>query len=164
MVDKLVRRILVPMDLSREQPQLQEYAIALAAQLGADLLFFSVIDSPTTLALIGNHPSAGKGSSGFRAKVVADAKVLLERMVALAVESGVRASGHAVVSERVGDKVIHEASERDADLILVVAEDHSMLWNFFFADSSEVISHRAPCPVLTIKPDPGPKGDPGERA
>lgn len=147
-----VRRVLVPTDLSLSQREVQDYAIAFSKQLQADLLFFSVIDSPTALALIENHPSTARRSgTGFRSKLVDDAKVLLKRMVDRAAERGVRASGHAVVSERVGQEVIREAREREADLILLAAEEHSKLWTFLFGDSSEVIQHLAPCPVLTVK-------------
>lgn len=145
-----VRRILVPTDLSRQQTSLHEYAIGLARQMGAELLFFSVIDSPTTMAMIERHPSA-ESAAGFRAKLVADAKVLLKRLVDRATEQSVRASGHAVVSERVGDEVVREARDRHVDVIVVATEQHSVFWRVLFGDSAEKILHLAPCPVLLVK-------------
>ena len=99
-VGQPIRRILVPVDLGRRDSQLRTYAIALAKQLSGELLFFAVIDSPTMLQLIESRPSE-TAEAGFRDKLVADAKVLLKRLVDLAAEAGVRATGHAVVSERV---------------------------------------------------------------
>jgi len=145
-----IRKILVPVDLGRRDSALRTYAIALAKQLGGEILFFAVIDSPTMLHLIESRPSH-TGEEGFRDNVVADAKVLLKRLVDLAAESGVRATGHAVVSERVDREVTREAAERDADLIIVDAEAHSTLWRLLFGASAEEILHRAPCPVLSFK-------------
>jgi nucleotide-binding universal stress UspA family protein len=147
-----VRRILVPIELGIPRAALLEYAVALAQQLKAELLFFSVIDSPTTVALIEKHPSSTQaGQAGFRAKLVADAKILLQAMVERAAKGDVRATGHAVVSEKVGQEVLREAKERQADLILLATEDQSRLLSFLFGEPSEEIAHRAPCPVLTIK-------------
>lgn len=152
MLQMPIDKVLIPTALSMEQDWLQDYAIGLCKQLGAELLFFAVIDSPTTLKLIESHPSAGsRRDAGFRAKLVADAKVVLRGLVERAAAEGVRASGHAIVAEQVGQEVIREAAESEADLILLAAEDHSILWGFLFGDSSEVIQHLAPCPVLTVK-------------
>ncbi len=149
-VGQPIRRILVPVDLGRRDSQLRTYAIALAKQLSGELLFFAVIDSPTMLQLIESRPSE-TAEAGFRDKLVADAKVLLKRLVDLAAEAGVRATGHAVVSERVDREVTREATERKADLIVVDAEEHSKLWRMLFGASAEGILHRAPCPVLSFK-------------
>jgi len=145
-----IRKVLVPVDLGRRGSAFCSYAIALAKQLAGEILFFSVIDSPTMLYLIESRPSH-TGEEGFRDNLVADAQVLLKRLVDLAAESGVRATGHAVVSERVDREVTREASERSVDLIIVDAEAHSRLWRLLFGASAEEILHRAPCPVLSFK-------------
>ncbi|MDP6424903.1 MAG: universal stress protein [Planctomycetota bacterium] len=152
MAPKSVERILVPTDLTTAVDALIDYSIGLADQLGAELLFFAVLDSPTALRLIERHHDGMKrsDSAGFRSKLADDAKVLLQELVDRAAEHRVRASGHAVVSEKVGQEVLREARERNADLIVLAAEDRSMLWRFLFGDSLEEISHLAPCPVLTV--------------
>ncbi|MFQ5503819.1 MAG: universal stress protein [Planctomycetota bacterium] len=148
----LVRKILVPVDLSKRESPLRDYAIGIASQMGAELLYFAVIDSPTILHLIESHPSdAETHDEGLRAKTVADAKVLLRRMVDRAAEAGVRATGHAILSEKLRREVIREAKERGVDLILVGSAEGSAFWRLLIGDSAEEIMHRAPCPVLCYR-------------
>lgn len=150
--NNLIRRVLVPIDLAHSESGLFDYALALGKQLGAELLFFAVIDSPTTLFLIESHPSEGTARDvGFRAKLAADAKVLLKRMVDRAAKDGIRAMGHAVVAEHLQREVLREAEEREVDLILFGSEEHSVLYRLIIGDTADTIMHRAPCPVLTVK-------------
>ena len=52
MPERVVRRILAPVELvDTSEPDLG-YAIGLAAQLQAELRFFAVVDTPTTVALV----------------------------------------------------------------------------------------------------------------
>ena len=147
-----IRTILVPIDLGSSQQTFRDYAIGLAKQLQAELLFFAVLDSATKLALIERHKARAERGTGFRGRIAEDARLYLEELVERASEQGVRASGHAKVSEKIGESVVDEARAREVDLILVASGGHSLLWDFLFGDSSEVIADKAPCPVLTIKP------------
>ncbi|MEZ5988005.1 MAG: universal stress protein [Planctomycetota bacterium] len=146
-----VRKILVPVDLSRRDVETVDYAIALALQLGAELWLFSVIDSPTKLYLIQSQPAEHKKDEGFNARVVEDAKVLLRRLVDRATQKGVQAFGHAVVSERPDREIPREAQERGVDLILFGDREHGLLSRLFFGDTTEEVLEKAPCPVLVVK-------------
>lgn len=153
MTPKPVRRILLPTDLTRDSRGPVRYGMELAAQLGADLRFFAVLDSPSQLALVQRHGKADRrrGDAGFREKIVEDAKSILETLVHEAAELGVRASGRAVVGEKVDQEVLREARESEVDLIVVETHEQSLLQDFLFGDNSEEITHLAPCPVLTIR-------------
>ena len=60
MTDLLVRRILAPVELGEvKEPEL-DYAVKLAAQMRAELLLLAVIDTPTTVSLIGRHKALDK--------------------------------------------------------------------------------------------------------
>ncbi len=149
---KLIERILVPTDLSRDQYEFLDYSIALAGQLGAEALFFSVIDSPTMVRLIERHPSVQKGSKeGFQERLLADANLLLRRMVDRASSEGVAATGHAILSENPAEEIIREIHKRKADLVLVGVEGHPSVLRFFIGNSTEDLMARAPCPVLTYR-------------
>lgn len=156
MTPKPVKLILLPTDLTRDSAETVRYAIELAAQLGAHLRFFTVLDSPSQLALVQRHGKADRRrDSGFREKIVEDAKGILEKLVEDAAKLGVRASGRAVVGEKVDKEVLREARDSDVDLILVESHEQSLLQDFLFGDSSEEITHLAPCPVLTIRSHDG---------
>lgn len=149
---KPVRRILLPTDLTRDSSGPVRYGMELAAQLGADLRFFAVLDSPSQLALVQRHGKADRRrDSGFRQAIVEDAKSILEKLVHEAAELGVRASGRAVVGEKVDQEVLREARDSEVDLIIVETHEQSLLQDFLFGDNSEEITHLAPCPVLTIR-------------
>lgn len=134
------------------QQRAVRYGIELAAQLGADIRFFAVLDSPSQLALVQRHGKADRRrDSGFREKIIDDAKSILSKLVDQAAREGVTASGRAVVGEKVDQEVLREARESGVDLIVVESHEQSLLQDFLFGDNSEEISHRAPCPVLTIR-------------
>ena len=151
MTPKPVKLILLPTDLTRDSSSLVHYGIELAAQLGAHIRFFAVLDSPSQLALVQRHGKADRRrDSGFRKKIIEDAKGILEKLVEDASKSGVRASGRAVVGEKVDKEVLREAADSNVDLIIVESREQSLLQDFLFGDNTEEISHLAPCPVLTI--------------
>ena len=148
-----IQKILLPIELPRRDTALVDYAISLAEQLGAEICFFAVIDSPTTLYLIKSKPSEHKRGEGFHQKVVDDAKVLIRRLVDRATDRGVRAMGHAVVSERTDKEILREAEERGSDVILFGDQSHGLLYRMFFGDTADAVLERAPCPVLVVKSD-----------
>ena len=55
MAERLVRRMLAFVELGERGDPDVSYAIRLADQLGAELILFSVIDTPAMIALIGTH-------------------------------------------------------------------------------------------------------------
>lgn len=152
MTPKPVQLILLPTDLTRDSSAPVRYGIDLAAQLGAALRFFAVLDSPSQLALVQRHGKADrKRDASFREKLIEDAKSILSKLVEDAAAVGVEASGRAVIGERVDLEVLREARESGVDLIIVESHEQSLLQDFLFGDNSEEITHLAPCPVLTIR-------------
>jgi nucleotide-binding universal stress UspA family protein len=116
---KLIRRILAPVVLSEPELLDMDYAIALASQLGAELVLFACIDTPAMVNLIGRHKAAGERTASFDASLVEDAKGILSKIVDEAARRGVRALGHATVSEDVEEQILKEALVQKVDLILV---------------------------------------------
>jgi nucleotide-binding universal stress UspA family protein len=168
-----VNKILLPTDIGRESDQIVAYAIGLAAQLGAQLLFFAVLDSATVLKMIERHSSvrraaaeveaeAGSGGQaerqaqrqedeGFRKKLLQEARRTIQELVDSAAEKGVDALGHAVISEDTKAEILREAQERHADLILLGLDEAPKLWKLFFSETHDRLLQDAPCPVLTIR-------------
>jgi nucleotide-binding universal stress UspA family protein len=156
-VKPVVRRILVPTDLSQWAEGAVDYAIGLAAQLGAELRFFAVIDSPVIVTLIGNTAGRGRGAGtdrNFQRKLVEDARRILQRDVDRAAEQGVRAIGHVKLSEDGDREILAEARDGNVDLIVVMAPERRSLTEWLVGDTAEQVSHRAPCPVLLLRSRP----------
>lgn len=159
MAEVPIRRVLVPLDLGREREALGRYAVRLGRQLGAELLFLSVVDSPTIVALIERRPAVREGpSEGFRDRILKDARALLQELVDRAQEEGVRATGHAIFSEEPVAEILREAESREVDLILLMHEPHGTLARLFFGDAADEVLERAPCPVLLVRVGRGGKG------
>lgn len=152
MPDRVVRRILVPVELSEPEPPDMGYALGLAAQLRAELLLFVVIDSPTMVALIGRHrgkkAAGGRADASFNAALVDDAKMILQQIVDQAAKLGVKALGHATVGEHVVELILKEALVQRVDLILIRSHvQHGLMAHLLGSTAGEILK-AAPCPVL----------------
>lgn len=151
MPEPLIRRILVPVELTEPKEPDLTYALRLAAQLRAELVLFSAIDSPAIVRLIGTHratASRSGRSESFNQGLVADAKAILQRIVDQAAAMGVAARGHATVSDEVEEEILKEALVQRVDLILVYSHGRHGLRRVLFGSTAEDILKAAPCPVL----------------
>lgn len=125
------------------------YAMRVAAQLDAELIFYSVIDRVAMVNLIGRHKaSAVPRDEGFRAALVQDAEAILQDLVDRAGTLGVTAFGHATVGEDVVERILKEALVQKVDLILVRSHARHGLIRALLGDTAEEILKAAPCPVL----------------
>lgn len=152
MAERVVRRILVPVELSGLEPPDVSYALGLAAQLRAELILFVVIDSPTMMALIGRHRGkkavGGGRDASFNAALVDDAKMILQRIVDEAATHGIKALGHATVGEHAVELILKEALVQKVDLILIRSHvPHGLMAHLLGSTAGEILK-AAPCPVL----------------
>lgn len=148
MSERVVQRILVPVDLSLRETPDYGYAVKLAAQLGAELLLFSVIDTSAMVALIPQHRMRSPKDESFQHSIVEDAKSILQRIVDHAASLGVPALGHAIVAEDIEDQILREALLRKVDLIVVRASRRSTIMQALTGSTAGEILKAAPCPVL----------------
>lgn len=149
MAERVIRRILAPVLLSDPEVPDMTYAMRVAAQLDAELIFCSVIDRVAMVNLIGRHKaSALPPGEGFRAALVQDAEAILQDLVDRAGALGVTAFGHATVGEDVVERILKEALVQKVDLILVRSHARHGLMRALLGDTAEEILKASPCPVL----------------
>ena len=151
MAERVVRRILAPVELSAPELLDMDYAIRLAAQLGAELILFACIDTPAMVGLIGRHKAMGERTASFNASLVADAKAILARFVDAAATRGVRALGHATVDEDPEAQILKEALVQRVDLIVVRARGRTGFMKALLGSTAGEILKAAPCPVLVAR-------------
>lgn len=151
MADKVIHRILAPVVLSEPEPLDMHYAIAVAEQLGAELVLFACIDTPSMVSMIGRHKAAGERAASFDASLVEDAKGILSKIVDEAASHGVKALGHATVSENVEEQILKEALVQKVDLILVRSKGRHGLMKALLGSTAGEILKAAPCPVLVAR-------------
>ncbi len=147
----MIRRILAPVVLSEPAVPDMDYAIAVAAQLGAELVLFACIDTPAMVSLIGRHRAAGERAESFDQSLVEDAKGILSKIVDEAAAHGVQALGHATVGENVEEQILKEALVQRVDLILVRSKGRHGLMKALLGSTAGEILKAAPCPVLVAR-------------
>lgn len=151
MSNKVIRRILAPVVLSEPELPGMDYAIRVAAQLGAELVLFACIDTPSMVSLIGRHKAAGERAESFDVSLVEDAKAILSKIVDEAAVQGVKALGHATVGENVEDQILKEALVQKVDLILVRSQGRHGLMKALLGSTAGEVLKAAPCPVLIAR-------------
>jgi nucleotide-binding universal stress UspA family protein len=161
----VVQRILVPVDLAESREPELDYAIAIAAQLRAELLLLAVIDTPATVNLVGHHGAAGHGAardgdakpgsglrgSSFEQELQEEVEGKLQSAVDKAAEAGVRALGHLTFSEDVEEQILKEALVERVDLILVRSRGRTGIMKALLGSTAGEILKAAPCPVLVAR-------------
>jgi len=154
-----VRRILVPIDFSPPSRAALEYAVALAAPLGASLEVLHVWEPP---AYVG--PEA-----------VAFVPVDVARQAWEEVRGGVQGEVEHLVAAVAGTFPVHVsvipgtpaelipevAAEVGAELVVMGTHGRTGLARVLMGSVAEAVVRRAPCPVLTLR---APKRGAGERA
>ena len=160
MPDRVVRRMLAFVEFTDRGDPDMSWALALARQLGAELILFSVIDRPAMVSLIGRHgaksrarlPAGAAPAATLTASLVADAKRILQRIVDQAAASGVTARGHAIVSEEVPEQILKEAIVQHVDLILIRPSGRQGFLQHLMRSTVEEVLAAASCGVLVAQP------------
>ena len=144
-----VRRILVPLDFSRQAAPVLEWALHLAAVHGSSIVLLHVYHLPVEFQqLEGAYLPAD-----FWANVKQEAEQQLglhaERVRAdgIEVEAQVREGYPATV-------IVEEAESRGADLVVLGTHGHTGIKHLLLGSIAERVVQHAPCPVLTVKPVP----------
>jgi len=151
MVAQVVRRILAPVEIADNRDLDVGYAISLAAQLRAELLLLAVIDTPTTVDLIGRHRAIASSSADFDKALQDEVKAMLQRLVDQADAAGVKAVGHLTVSEDVEEQILKEALVQRVDLILVQSRGRNGIMQALLGSTAGELLKAAPCPVLVAR-------------
>ena len=151
MSSKVISKILVPVELVEETPPEVNYAVRVAEQLDAELILVAVIDTAAAASMIRRVKMKHDRSEGFNDILVSEAKAVLQGFVDQASEVGVKAWGHATVSEEVEAQILKEAIMQKVDLILVRSHGRSGLSRALLGSTAGEILKAAPCPVLVAR-------------
>ena len=148
---KLPTNILVPIDFSTTADQALEYAIALAAKLGARIHLVHVIGMPSF-----GIPDLGVAVTNTMIEsLVRDGQAALDRIVAQ--RRGEATFGE--VSLRTGDArgmILEAANDVGADLIVIGTHGRSGVARVLLGSVAEAVVRTAPCPVVVVRTLPLP--------
>jgi len=154
-----IRRVLFPTDFSEASEAAWPYAMTLAEQFGAEMIFLHVV--PEGMGEV--HFVAGFPCGHRPANMAAWGHDRLRK------DLMDKASGSGVpVTPRVREglaswEIVKEAREAVADLIVMGTHGRTGLTHLVRGSVAETVVREAPCPVITVRP-PGPQGRPWGRS
>ena len=158
-----MKNILVPTDFSLEAHHAYEVALQLAHRTGGNLTLLHVLEAPeaatANFSTFGGPVSGGElpnGNGGmdqlFMLQLLQATK---RRMHRLKDEAATVAADVLVLDvvelAGVGDGILAAIEKHAIDLVVMGAQGHSALENFFVSSTTERLIRLAPCPVLTVK-------------
>jgi len=141
------RTFLVPTDFSEGALAAVEYAIALAAKSGAEIILLHVME-PTVYSL-----DFALTRPDITAEVRQAAVASLGQLIEDAGARGVRAE-QALVTGTPFVEIGKAAAERKANLIVMGTHGRTGLAHAVLGSTAERVVRTAPCPVLTVKAIP----------
>jgi nucleotide-binding universal stress UspA family protein len=137
--DVAFARILVPMKLGLIGEEMVATAVRLAQERGATVSALHVIRVPLDLPI-----DAELADEEERAEAsIAEAKLL-------GADHGVEVEGRIVRARAIGQAIVEQAREQDADLIVLGTSPRWRRQSRFFSPTVEYVLKRAPCEVLIV--------------
>jgi nucleotide-binding universal stress UspA family protein len=137
-------KILVAVDFTKPSRAALDYAVALAAPLGANVDVLHVW-KPDGLSASG---------SGLLSDFVRSdpGKAMVEWLAPLERDHDVQAHGRLAVSEgaSVSDTIVDVAQEGAYDLVVLGTSRETRFTHLLHGSVTERVARRAPCPVLTV--------------
>ena len=145
----MYKKILVPLDGSKNDQVVLEHVKALARELGSSLTLILVHRLAKADDPFERQVQMEDGSSGYRAKLRAEAYLPeLEESVR---SDGIDVSTEFLVAEEPeADAIVRYAREHDFDLIALVNRERSPIGTFFFGNIEEKVRRRSTIPVLFV--------------
>jgi nucleotide-binding universal stress UspA family protein len=142
------RRILWPTDFSPLAKAALPHAVGLAAGTGAELVLLHVLPSLAAYA-VPDLSGALSVSLQRNARVAAQRQIhRLEKQV-----KGPNFRTHTVLTEGVPfDQIVRAAKRLRCDLIVLATHGRTGLAHAIMGSVAENVVRRAPCPVLTVRP------------
>ena len=145
-----LNKVLVPTDFSEFSKPAMDYGCAVAARFGAQLHLLHVVPDPAMLVPEA-HAFSVEAMQAQTAALIDDAKDRLSKLPADGWEDGqpvVREVRTGVVFMETIDYV----RTHDIDLLVIGTHGRSGLMHVLMGSVAEKIVRKAPCPVLTVKP------------
>jgi nucleotide-binding universal stress UspA family protein len=148
-----MKRIVCPTDFSEPAVLAERQAVRLALALGAEVVLLHVA---TEAALWRESVFTADLRGVFEAQRKWAQEALAQRAVALAKE-GVTARGVVKVGAA-WSEIVRFATDEHADMIVMGTQGRTGLEHLLLGSVAERVVRHAPCPVLTVRPNPASEG------
>jgi nucleotide-binding universal stress UspA family protein len=141
------RRILVPTDFSEPSEAALELALELARRFDAELDLFHAQDLPAYIFPDAVVPVSPTVVSELERASHAE----LDRLAARVRAAGVRVSTSSSVGSHDGE-ILRHAENTGCDLIVMGTHGRTGIKHALLGSVAERVVRRAPCPVMTVRP------------
>lgn len=148
-----MKRIICPTDFSEPAALAERQAVRLALALGAEVVLLHVA---TEAALWRESVFTADLRGVFEAQRKWAQEALAQRAVALANE-GITARGVVKVGAA-WSEIVRFATDEHADMIVMGTQGRTGLERLVLGSVAERVVRHAPCPVLTVRPNPASEG------
>lgn len=145
-----LRRILLPTDFSDSARAAQTYACALADQYQSELHVLHVMQDVMLMM-----PEPGT-AFGLPQNYLVDLKLGAEKALDNLLPAEWTKGKVVVRATRMGNpfvEIVRYAREHDCDLIVIGTHGRSGLTHVLLGSVAEKVVRKAPCPVLTVRPE-----------
>ncbi len=150
----MIKRILFATDFSPWAKRAEDYACSLACSWRASLTVLSVAEFPPGL-----NPDYSVNQQ-YLAELLKQASSQLVDLKARAVRRGIAVTTR-VATGIPSEEVITAAKAEDSDLLVVGTRGKTGLAHILLGSTAERVIRGAPCPVLTVRPEPEDSEDGG---
>lgn len=148
-----MQTILLPTDGSECSAKATKYALSFAKQYGARILALHVVDqrweeqSRAVLTEMGQDLT-----QKIRAGYEEEAKRIVAQVVEAGTLVGVPIEPRVIVGVPF-EEIVRVAREISADMIIMGTHGRTGMSHLFLGSVTEKVVRRAPCPVLTVRPE-----------
>jgi universal stress protein A len=161
-----LKKIIAPVDLSRNSRAGLRLAASLAAENGAELIVLHVADEfqsweiPDELGWWSGKTAQWEVDRTLR-EAALDLNLFLQKQGEEL--RRVPAGTKRVVLGGAVEKIVDIAAEETADLLVMSPRAHGAFRRFFLGSVTDKVTRRAPCPVLSVRPAQTPRRSNGKR-
>jgi nucleotide-binding universal stress UspA family protein len=147
-----LKTILLPTDGSECSAKAANYAFSFAKQYGARIVALHVVDqrweeqSRAVLTEMGQDLT-----QKVRAGYEEEARRIVREVAAAAVQAGIPAEAR-IASGIPYEEIVRVGQEVAADVIIMGTHGRTGMSHLFLGSVTEKVIRRAPCPVLTVRP------------
>lgn len=143
----MVKKILVPVDGSKNGEKSLRYACRLADKLGASITVLHVVTIPR------GREDESIDIERITKRLDAWGQEVLDEAVQIGNEEGctelIREMRQGIGNP--GHEIVKFLQEGDFSLIVMGARGHTLLTHLLLGSVSDVVVHHAPCPVLIVR-------------
>lgn len=147
----MVQRLLVATDDSKLSRKAVRYATELAAQTGARLVILHVVPRYPMSYFEGAVSLDPEHVGRVEREWSDQARELVDRLAAKAIEEGVQARGVVAQSDEVADSILAAARKHRCDLVVMASHGRRGLGRVLLGSETQKVLAHAALPVLVLR-------------